>query len=501
MGKTERFYCHITSLNPEVTGSCHLVVVQYPNGNKTKFVVDCGLFQETDYNHLNREPFPFDCSSINFAIITHNHADHMARVPLMVKKGYNGHFFTTLETARLMPIALNNSLQILKEEAKKKKQKPLYDGDDLETVKQNIVPCSLEKAEYVDRNIKITFFDNGHLIGAAMVLIQISYPGEEDINLFFTGDYKPQNIFREVEALPEWVYELPVTVITEATYGYMTTKDIKYHFVQDVLESLESKRTVLIFVFAQGRAQEILYLLNKMQKAGEINPKIPIRLDGKLAQDYTKMYSMEEFGIRPEIRDILTRYEPVTKENRQEVIGSRKQQIVLTTSGMADHGPAQIYIPEYIVRKDVDMYFTGYTAEGTFGFQLQHPDNGCVKIQGRKVRVKAQIKTTNEFSSHAKADELIELLQKFKHLNLVLINHGQKHVKEEFANKVCEEVHAKRVEILGEHTFMISRYGYVKHMGSKLATKVKKCSKKAKESIKKNRKPKYKFRRQLLLHG
>ena len=38
-------------------------------------------------------------------------------------------------------------------------------------------------------NVKITFFDNGHLIGAAMVLVQISYPGEEDVNLFFTGDY------------------------------------------------------------------------------------------------------------------------------------------------------------------------------------------------------------------------------------------------------------------------------------------------------------------------
>lgn len=425
----------------------------------------------------------------------------MARVPLMVRKGYNGHFFTTLETARLMPIALTNSLQILKEEAKKKKQKPLYDGDDLDVVKQNIIPCSLEETEYVDKNIKITFFDNGHLIGAAMVLIQISYPGEEDINLFFTGDYKPQNIFKDVKTLPEWVFELPVTVITEATYGYMTTKDIQYNFVQYVLESLESKRTILIFVFAQGRAQEILYLLNKMQKAGEISLQISIRLDGKLAQDYTQMYSKEEFGIKSEIRELLTSYEPVTKENRQEVIASRKQQIILTTSGMADHGPAQIYIPEYIGRKDVDMYFTGYIAEGTFGFQLQHPDNGCVKIQRKNVKIKAQIKTTNEFSSHAKADELIELLQKFKHLNLVLVNHGQKHVKEEFAKKVCEEVRAKRVEILGEHTFMLSRYGYVKHMGSKIATKTKKCSKKEKESIKKKRKPKYKNRRQPLLHG
>ena len=493
MGNTNRFYTHITSLNPEVTGSCHLIVVHYPNGGKTKFVVDCGLFQEEGYNYLNREPFPFDCCNIDFAVITHNHADHMARVPLMVKEGYRGNFFATTQTAQLMPISLNNSLKILKEEAKERNQKPLYDDSDLEIVKQHIVPCELEEVQYVDKNIKVTFFDNGHLIGAAMVLVQISYPGEEDINLFFTGDYKPDNLFREVRPLPEWVYDLPVTVITEATYGYMNKDEISYHFVEDVKESLRNGKTVLIFVFAQGRAQEILYVLNKCRKAKEISDKIPILLDGKLAQDYTKMYLKEELGVKPQVRTFLDGFEPVTKENRQDIIMSKKQQIVLTTSGMADHGPAQMYIAEYISRKDVDMYFSGYTAEGTFGYKLQNPDKGFVTVMGKKRKVVAQILTTNEFSSHAKADELIELLQKFKHLQFVLVNHGQKEVKEEFANRVSEEVHTKRVEILGEYTFMISRYGYEKHMGSKLA--IKKSDKEEKVKTKKSKRKTKNMRR------
>ena len=80
----------------------------------------------------------------------------------------------------------------------------------------------------------------------------------------------------------------------------------------------------------------------------------------------------------------------------------------------------------------------------------------------------AQVITTSEWSSHAKADEIIEFLQQFKHLNLLLINHGQFEVKNQFAERAGREVNAKHVGILGEYTYRISCYGYVKHMGSKL---------------------------------
>lgn len=470
MGKSDRSHLYITSLNPEVTGSLNQVVVQLPNGREIIFIVDCGLFQEDEYNYLNREHFAFDCSKVNFVIITHNHADHMARLPLLAKEGYRGKYYATTQTAKLMPIALGNSFQILNEDAKKRKEKPLYDEFDLENVRKNIIPCELGEVEYVDPNVKVTFFDNGHLIGAAMVLVQISYPGEEDINLFFTGDYKPKSMLRDVDPLPDWVYELPVTVVTEATYGYMDSDEISYHFVDDVIETVRNGRTAVIFVFAQGRAQEVIYELNFSKLEKRLNSQMQIKLDGKLAHEYTRTYLRDDMGVKPEIRELLKNYEPITPEMRQEIIRSKEQQIILTTSGMADHGPAQVYVPEFVTRSNVDMYFTGYTAEKTLGYKLQHPEeDGCVTVMGRKLKVNAQIKSTNEFSSHAKADEIIELLQRFKHLNFVLINHGETQVKEQFAERVANEVHVKKVDVLGgNYTFKVSRYGYLKHMFSRL---------------------------------
>ena len=49
MGQKERFYVDVMSMHPEVTGSCNLIVVKFPDGETLRFVVDCGLFQENGY--------------------------------------------------------------------------------------------------------------------------------------------------------------------------------------------------------------------------------------------------------------------------------------------------------------------------------------------------------------------------------------------------------------------------------------------------------------------
>ena len=98
MGLRKSFYADVTALHPEVTGSCLTMRVQFPNGRKTNFIVDCGLFQEKEkgYNSLNKEDFPFRSENIEFALITHNHADHMGRLPMLIKGGFNGFILQNL---------------------------------------------------------------------------------------------------------------------------------------------------------------------------------------------------------------------------------------------------------------------------------------------------------------------------------------------------------------------------------------------------------------------
>lgn len=93
MGRDSNFYYEITALHKEVTGSCLMVLIYYPDGRKTMFLVDCGLFQEKDYLWRNAEKFPFNCENVEFVLITHNHADHMGRLPMLVNAGFKGKIY------------------------------------------------------------------------------------------------------------------------------------------------------------------------------------------------------------------------------------------------------------------------------------------------------------------------------------------------------------------------------------------------------------------------
>ena len=75
MSSKKGFFYTITALHPEVTGSCLLVTVHYPDGNKMMFIVDCGLFQEKPYTQLNNQVLPFTSSKIEFWIFIDPHID------------------------------------------------------------------------------------------------------------------------------------------------------------------------------------------------------------------------------------------------------------------------------------------------------------------------------------------------------------------------------------------------------------------------------------------
>lgn len=286
----------------------------------------------------------------------------------MVKNGFFKPIYTTKTTAKLLPLALTDSFKILNLISKRKKIKRLYSDIDVEKTLQLIKPCEYNETIKIHENVKVTFFNNGHLLGAGLILVPISYPEYEDINLLFTGDYNNKNTFFDVQAIPQWVLELPLTIIQESTYGYMDSCEVHKCFKNNIKKRLASNGTVVSLVFSLGRAQEILYELKNMQKSGELNVKIPIYLDGKLAIKYTDLYIKDGLDIKEEMKEFLPEnLKFLDKKSRSIVLKDTRKKIILTTSGMGSYGPAQTYIPQYISRTNTLIQFTGYTAEGTIG--------------------------------------------------------------------------------------------------------------------------------------
>ena len=469
MAQKERFYADIMALHPEVTGSCNFVIVKFPNGEDIRFVVDCGLFQEKEYEELNAI-LPFHAENVEFVLVTHNHVDHIGRLPYMVKQGFFHKIYATETTCKLQSLALADSCKVLRDVAKRKNQKCLYDEGDVTKTNSLFQPCKYHQTVQITENVRVTFLENGHLIGAALILVQISYPGYEDINLLFTGDYNSHNMFFDVQPIPDWIRELPLTVIQESTYGNMETSAIKKCFQSNLLNCIHNAGTVVTPVFSLGRSQEILYELKRMQESNLLDPDVPIYLDGKLAIKYTELYLKDGLNIRPEMREFLPQnLTYVHKLNRKEVLEDFGCKIILTTSGMGSYGPAQVYIPEYITRENALIHFTGYTAEGTLGHRLKSAEFGeVVEIGGLFAKKKAKVEYTTEYSAHAKADEIIAFLKQFQNLKLILVNHGEKGVKETFATRIVEEVEVKRVGLLGrDYFFRVSPYGLVKTLPTK----------------------------------
>lgn len=471
MGNKSKFFVDIMAVHPETTGSCLLCIVKLPNKETIRFIIDCGLFQETKYAEYNKG-FPFDPDKLSFAIITHSHVDHTGRIPLLFNKGYGGKVYCSNVTKIILPLAMKDTYKILKDVSKRNHVKPLYKDNDVDNAINNLYGLNYNEYYRIHENVIVRLIENGHLIGSSLVHIKLSYPGEEDIDLLFTGDYKGNNLFFDIPDIPVDIKNLKLTIVTEATYGYMTSDKIKYEFKDKMVKAISENKNIILPVFSLGRSQEILYHVKMLQDEGVITSDYNIYFDGKLAQNYTGIYLKGKGIIKDEMRDFIPQdliY--VNAETRWDVINDNNKKIIITTSGMATYGPAQVYLPEFLPRKNTIILFTGYMAEGTLGRNLMTAEQDeMIKVSGLVVKKRAKIDSVNEFSAHAKADEIIELLKKFNNINTILVNHGEENSKEQLAKKIVSEIDPKYVGILNrDYFFRVNAYGVIKTLGTKFS--------------------------------
>jgi metallo-beta-lactamase family protein len=101
----------------EVTGSCILVET-----GKTKFLVDCGMFQDKE-TYFKNETFNFNPKEIDFVLLTHAHVDHCGRLPKLYKDGFRGKVYSTEPTRRISEAMMMDSARVF---LKEKEHSPLY---------------------------------------------------------------------------------------------------------------------------------------------------------------------------------------------------------------------------------------------------------------------------------------------------------------------------------------------------------------------------------------
>lgn len=435
MSSKNNFYFTLQGYHQEVTGSCIVCTIHFPNNYERKFLIDFGIFQELEYDELNRE-LPINIHEIDALFITHSHVDHVGRIPFLVKNGYNGPIYSTFLTKLVSEKLLQNSAKVFQSNYDKEKKyvrhpdPPLYSEEDVENALSLIHTCKYNVPIQFDENISITFFDNGHILSASCILIEANYKSKSPLRILFTGDYKDHNTFKNVIPIPNELKELPINIVTESTLceeEYISYDEI---FKEKVISCIENNKGMVILSLAQERYEEILYNLKQIQEQGY---DMEICTDAPLAKDINSIYSRYgQIKYMPENVINIS-----SQEEREILLRSPQKRIIIVSSGMGDFGNAPTYLNSFLQRSDYEILFTSYLSEHTLGKRvLQTSPGNVIRIPGFSENVKkiAKVNQTREFTSHATLDELKNFLSQFNNIKNIIINHGnsaaQEHLKE-----------------------------------------------------------------------
>lgn len=321
-----------------------------------------------------------------------------------------------------------------------------------------VVGCTTKRIIKPDKNIRIVFYTNGHLVGAVITLVVITCPGEEDINLIFTGDYKDKNVFFNVEIPPKETRNLNISAIfCESTYGDVDSNNPMFGkcLEENTAQALKDGKTVLYAAFANGRFQESLYDIKMWKKKGIIPESTSVYADGKSAQEFTIKYMYNDLGIKKLMKDFVpkgTKFVPRTRERisyRKKIIENNEPKIIIATGGMASYGPIQYYIQKYIGRDDVLLHLLGYCSPESQGYRLlTTPTGEKVKYGGYEYAKRFDVMKTGEKSGHAPRDILLKFLEMFPYKKSIIICHGEVETKQKFREYLLEKLELPEDQIV-----------------------------------------------------
>lgn len=446
IGKTKGFYVETQLRHKGVSGSCILNSIHWPDGKNICYLVDAGAAQGKDNNGFYNSFFPYDAEKVSFIILTHGHHDHQGLLPVVVRQGFCGPIFTHYATSKIMEVSLYDSCKI----AEKYTNDPLCSESEVEKTLDLVVGCPTKRIIKPDKNIRIVFYTNGHLVGAVITLVVITCPGEEDINLLYTGDYKDENIFFNVEQPPKQTRELNISAIfCESTYGDVDSTNSMFEkcLKKNTIQALNAGKTVIFPAFAQGRYQEILFNIKMWKKKGIIPESIPVYADGGTAQEYTYRYMYNDMGIKKIMQNFLPagiRFVPRTVERqavRREIMDDNQPKIIVSPGGMGSYGPIQKYIDHYLSKDDALIHLLGYCSPDSKGYELFNtPVGEVVNYGGKKQIKKCEVKKTAEMSGHAPRNKLLNLIKWFPNTRSIIINHGDVETKVKFREYLLENL-------------------------------------------------------------
>jgi metallo-beta-lactamase family protein len=412
---------HFHGATGDVTGSAYHVVTKHAS-----VLVDCGLFQGGKKEKAkNRREAKLEGGRLDGVVLTHGHLDHVGRLPLLTKKGYEGPIFATQATIDIATLILKDSLMLQKADLKRENQQrarrnqppleTLFEENDVRRLKPLVNTVKYNQRFELGPGIEARLVDAGHVIGSASVELTVQENGHKKV-VVFSGDLGPRGAPLMNDPVP---FEKADAVIMESTYGdrhHRSLHDTAVEGRQIIARAIENKAKILVPIFAVGRTQLLLYLLAGAFQRGTL-PKFPIYLDSPMAIEATKVYgknaelfdeeakTMVETG---ELRKSLSFAKACPKPGDSRALNDVQGPcLIMAGAGMCTGGRIIHHLRHNLPVKGTEVLMVGYQSARSLGRQLVDGEPE-VRIFGERIPVRATVSTMGGFSAHADQKGLLD---------------------------------------------------------------------------------------------
>lgn len=384
-------------------------------------------------------------NSIDSIFVSHSHLDHSGSLPVLMRDQANAEVYMTPATSQLVDALLHNSVNVM--ESKRTElgitDYPFYTHRELDQLEKRWRTFNYEREFNLTDNLRASFHNAGHILGSSAIMLETM-----DHRILYTGDvqFEDQTLIPGAE-LPEEDIDI---LIIETTRG-ASPRDPNFsraaeeqRFGEAINSCLQGGGSVLIPVFAMGKTQEVLTMINHF-KQEHIVPDAPVYIGGLS----TKMtFIFDDFADStprnlPGFR-IFEDMEVKTggRRRKRAPIINRPGCIYALSSGMmTEKTVSNNFARGFISNPKNALLFVGYADPDSPAGHIRkarHGDLIDLDPEQDPVQLNCPVDIF-DFSGHATRDHLLEYILRVKPKTVFLI-HGDLPATEWFAEQLKEKL-------------------------------------------------------------
>ncbi len=400
-------------------------------------VLDCGMHPKERGLAALPDYSLIPPGSVDAIVITHAHQDHIGSLPVLTRREQNARVFLTEATRRIGETMLHNSVNVMtrQREDEGMTEYPLFTHRGIEFSRSMWRPAPARVTFTLDgerghgdgMEPTMEFYNAGHILGSAGVLIR----GEGGQSVFYTGDvnFDAQTLMHGADFPQEGVDVL----IMETTRGdaptppEFTRAAEERRFAEAIHAAFERGGSVTIPVFALGKTQEILAMLWKMRRSGEL-PPTPVYIGGlstKITSAYDAFAHSPDRGS-PELALLQEMAPYVLSGNEVHTMAARQHCIFALSSGMmTEHTLSNIWVRKILPDPKQTLFFVGYSDPDSPAGKLRKAKPGdmvTLDPEQPPVPFRCHHETFN-FSAHSTRDTLLNYALTLRPKKILLV-HG-----------------------------------------------------------------------------